>query len=526
MSGLVRRVAPHEIVVFLGPTLGRQAAETLLPARYLPPVACGDVIRALRVAPRVIAIVDGMFEGRAAVWHKEILLAMSRGVRVFGASSMGALRGAELAAFGMIGVGRIFEAYRDGLYTDDDEVAVLHSAAGRHAAVSEPMVNIRATLAHAVAERVIAAEAADMVLARAKRTFYQERSLVTAVEQSRGPGADDAQLDALLRFVDSGGYVDQKRLDALELIQVLSGLELALAAPPRAPIDAGRSSLLRTLETDVSCQAFEHGYAWLPMAEKVAVEARSLGVTYTLLCELARLWSLGDAVARSRNIVPTPKMIEHVFDQDDFGLGPDARDPAWAIANDLSESGFEDFVHRLARVRAVIDQDEGHGRSRENWRAHLLMLLRGHGEYERGCTARGAKGGRGAAVVRSLERREPQKLGLFRRMAKLWQVVDRAAEARGVGTDGLHDDELQDYADDFRVARGLDTRAATHAWLRRNDLDARGFTQLVTAWATRDILFHNAQTDTLGVAEATDDPCWFHDVLRFTGVYSRLRQDV
>ena len=147
------RVAPHEIVVFLGPTLGTEVAETLLPARYLPPVSCGDILRSLRLRPRVIAIIDGLFESTAAVWHKEILLAMAEGITVFGASSMGALRAAELAPFGMIGVGRIFEAYRDGVCTDDDEVAVLHSAAGQYCAVSEPMVNIRATLARAVDKR-------------------------------------------------------------------------------------------------------------------------------------------------------------------------------------------------------------------------------------------------------------------------------------------------------------------------------------------------------------------------------------
>ena len=522
----VSRVAPQEIVVFLGPTLERQVAETLLPARYLPPAACGDVLRALRAAPRVIAIIDGTFESRAAIWHKEILLALARGVSVFGASSMGALRGAELAVFGMIGVGRIFEAYRDGLYTDDDEVAVLHSAAGRRSVVSEPMVNVRATLARAVAEHVIATEVADMVLARAKSTFYQERSLATAVEQARGAGTDDGQLNALLRFVDSGGYVDQKRLDALELLQVLSRLELPLVAPRQTPIGADQSSLSRTLQTQMLCQPFEHGYAWLPTAEQVAVRARSLGVTYTLLCDLARLWSLANAVALSQNVAPTPEMIEQVFEQDDFCLGPDAREPSWAARNDLSGSELTDLIHRLARVRAMIDEQVGRDRSREGWRPAVLMLLRGYGEYERCCTERGARGARrGAAVVRNLEQRAPETLALFRRMAKLWLVVNRAAEARGVGTDGLHDDELQDYADDFRTARGLETRAATHAWLVRNDLDADGFAVLVTAWAMRDILFHNAQTDTLGVAESPDDPCWFHDVLRFTGVYSRLRQD-
>ena len=48
---------------------------------------------------------------------------MAAGTQVFGAASMGALRAAELAPFGMIGVGAIFAAYRDGRLTGDDEVA-------------------------------------------------------------------------------------------------------------------------------------------------------------------------------------------------------------------------------------------------------------------------------------------------------------------------------------------------------------------------------------------------------------------
>ena len=179
------------------------------------------------------------------------------------------------------------------------------------------------------------------------------------------------------------------------------------------------------------------------------------------------------------------------------------RDPAWATSNDLDESTFTRFVHRLARVRALMDEGAGDCKSREGERRCLIALLRAHGEYERFRAGRAARRARGdTAVLCNLELRDGENLMLLRRMAKLWQLVDRAAEARGVGTDGLHDDELQDFADDFRAARGLETRAATRAWLRHNDLDVAGFDELVTAWARLHILFHNAQTDTLGVAES------------------------
>jgi hypothetical protein len=65
---------------------------------------------------------------------------MKQGVHVFGAASMGALRAAELAAFGLEGVGDIYEAFASGALEDDDE------AEGGYRPLSEAMVNIRPTL--------------------------------------------------------------------------------------------------------------------------------------------------------------------------------------------------------------------------------------------------------------------------------------------------------------------------------------------------------------------------------------------
>ncbi|HEY0580591.1 MAG TPA: TfuA-like protein, partial [Chloroflexota bacterium] len=96
------------VYVFVGPTLPVDEARAVLEATYLPPVSQGDVYRAARAGARAIGIIDGYFERMPAVWHKEILWAMAEGVHVFGSSSMGALRAAELAPFGMTGVGDIF----------------------------------------------------------------------------------------------------------------------------------------------------------------------------------------------------------------------------------------------------------------------------------------------------------------------------------------------------------------------------------------------------------------------------------
>jgi hypothetical protein len=159
-------------LIFVGPTLSVAEARAELDAVYLPPVAQGDVYRAVRAGARVIGIVDGYFERLPSVWHKEILWAMSEGVHVFGSASMGALRAAELAVFGMVGVGSIYEAFASGKLEDDDEVAVAHGPQdGGYQTVSDAAVDIRATLAAAVQAGVIGAETGAALESIAKGLF-------------------------------------------------------------------------------------------------------------------------------------------------------------------------------------------------------------------------------------------------------------------------------------------------------------------------------------------------------------------
>ena len=203
------------VVVFLGPTLSHDEARAVLDAEYRPPAAHGDVLRAALRRPRAIGLVDGVFERVPAVWHKEILFALSEGVHVYGAASMGALRAAELDAFGMRGVGNVYRAYADGLLEDDDEVAVAHAGAEHgFRALSDAMVDVRATLAAAVAAGVVGGATADLLLARVKSTFYAERALVAALD--RGNEEHDR-----LRAWLPDGRVERKREDAFELLQAM-----------------------------------------------------------------------------------------------------------------------------------------------------------------------------------------------------------------------------------------------------------------------------------------------------------------
>src|SRR5580700_10814294 len=164
-----------EAVIFVGPTLPLATARKKLDAWYCPPAAQGDVLRALANKPRLIGIIDGYFDTVPAVWHKEILYAMERGVHVFGAASMGALRAVELEMFGMVGIGQVFEWFKSGQLEDDDEVALAHGPAeSGYVAVSEAMVNIRHAVRRAQEDGLMTDELASRFLSAAKNLPYSQ----------------------------------------------------------------------------------------------------------------------------------------------------------------------------------------------------------------------------------------------------------------------------------------------------------------------------------------------------------------
>ena len=211
-------------MIFVGPTLAPAELEAAGAFVCLPPVAQGDVYRAVRRGARVIGIIDGYFSGAPSVWHKEILWAMSEGAAVFGSASMGALRAAELHAFGMRGVGKIYEAFRDGTLEDDDEVAVLHGPAEiSYLSASEPMVNIRATLADAETKGVLSAVARGALEHFAKGLFFGERNWPALLAAAPGLEVSTPELAALCDWLPEG-RVDQKRIDALAMLAEIRAL--------------------------------------------------------------------------------------------------------------------------------------------------------------------------------------------------------------------------------------------------------------------------------------------------------------
>lgn len=212
-------------IVFAGPSVAGLDLSGYGGLDFRAPVRQGDVWRAVREAPEAIGIIDGYFEGVPAVWHKEILWALHQGIAVVGASSMGALRAAEMDAFGMEGIGAIYEWYRDGLIEDDDEVALVHGPAEIGSpALSVPMVNVRATCAAAAA----AGHATGDVIDQAKAQFYKTRtwdSVLAAAHVApqvadwiRANPVDQKRADAMamLDRMQAAGFSAPRKLEAFE----------------------------------------------------------------------------------------------------------------------------------------------------------------------------------------------------------------------------------------------------------------------------------------------------------------------
>jgi hypothetical protein len=329
--------------VFLGPTLPVAEAAGIFDAIYLPPIQQGDLLRLLERRPALIGIVDGYFDTVPAVWHKEILIAIEQGVRVFGSSSMGALRAAELHEFGMIGVGTIFEWYRDGVITADDEVAVSHAPRELgYQALTEPLVDIRDRCVSAVHDGVIGQDVADRLLATAQATPYRLRSCEQAVARVRADGFDVPELAAWLDHARTEGPPLKAR-DAQALLRTMRNAARPGLPPVRPACKVERTTFIERLRNDILFESVS-GRLLSSCSDATVVRA---GETVPGLRKHCCLRLAARLVAEQLGWKLT---IEEVDDyaarfRQQFGLADPEAMQKWMEAEGISEETFWRFVN-------------------------------------------------------------------------------------------------------------------------------------------------------------------------------------
>jgi hypothetical protein len=203
--------------VFLGPSVPIAQARRLLEAQYLPPIARGDLPKAVADGARRILIIDGVFGERRAVSLSEIRAALALDVELWGAASIGALRAAEATSIGMRGVGKIFELFQKNEIADD-EVALVF-ADGIWLPLSEPLICIRAALSFAEQNGWITAAEHSIGLRQAEMLHFPERTLHIALCAL----ADEKQRSKVkLQLESARDAWDIKRRDALAALRLFS----------------------------------------------------------------------------------------------------------------------------------------------------------------------------------------------------------------------------------------------------------------------------------------------------------------
>jgi hypothetical protein len=209
-------------IIFTGPTISHPEARETLDAIYLPPAAQGSIVSAVqRFDPVAILIIDGSFQTEPAVRHKEILWALSLGIPVVGAASMGALRAAELFPH-MHGIGLVYRWYRRFPFAPDDAVAVLHGPeAMNFIPLTQALIDLRITVRAAHRRGLISASLKARLDMAAERLNFRDRTVGRMVADALVQ-EDQCALQDILAF----NLFQQKKQDALQALHYLRSASL------------------------------------------------------------------------------------------------------------------------------------------------------------------------------------------------------------------------------------------------------------------------------------------------------------
>ncbi|AGT09850.1 TfuA-like protein [Paracoccus aminophilus] len=333
------------VLLFAGPSLRPGDLDAAAGIELLPPARQGDIYRATCRQPRAIGLVDGFFDGVPAVSHKELLWALAQGIPVFGAASMGALRAAEMASFGMIGLGRIFADYRDGILTRDDEVALVHGPAETgYLGLSLPLVNLRATLDYGQRLAALRPDEAQALLAAGQAQFYQDRTWDSVL----AVGLDPARAGEVRLWLRENRQ-DQKRADAQELVSRLRAHLEADDWPEPPPVH------------------FEWTEAWAkapwriagdPVDEAILTELRLEGDSYLETRRAALLRRLARQALEGAALPPAELAEAKLAFRLPLGLLRQTDLAAWCADNGLTQLGFEALIAERAGLEGLARRED------------------------------------------------------------------------------------------------------------------------------------------------------------------------
>lgn len=209
------------IAIYTGLSISFEEAKSILNAKYYPPIKRGDIDKLLLEEDdiEIIGIIDGVFHQSPAVSHKEILKALKQDITVVGGASMGALRACELYPYGMIGIGNIFNDYKNGVIDSDDDVSVALNPDTLEQ-LSQPWINLKYNFDNAKKDNIITQKEEDELLEIAKNTYYPKRSFEYTIKNS---SLSQESITTLINYIKNN-KIDIKHDDARKVIEYIKKL--------------------------------------------------------------------------------------------------------------------------------------------------------------------------------------------------------------------------------------------------------------------------------------------------------------
>lgn len=221
--------------VFAGITLNSTEVLEIHPQAIVhPPVERGQVLSLLPEQPERILIIDGNVYPKMAVTHKELLLALHQGVKLFGCSAIGALRAVELNRFGMNGRGRIYRCLARGEVMADDEVLAPPAIQGcNEDPQSVTLIDLRLLLTYDL-DLGTGQEIRNKFLCKVKKLHFSMRTIERILAAAQASGFEQTALGGLERFF-SDRTKRASHADAVEALGELAKNESASQKDEEVP---------------------------------------------------------------------------------------------------------------------------------------------------------------------------------------------------------------------------------------------------------------------------------------------------
>lgn len=208
------------IKIYSGITLDESSVKRILPQAFFSrPISRGDLLGDIRERYHVICIIDGTFHHFPAVNCGEIMDAMRSGLRVYGTSSMGALRASELDVHGMIGHGAIYEHIKQSPFFRDDYLGqTFEEEAGATRRASVPYIDLFFSMKKLMEIKRITKKQFEHICQFYRNLHYTDRNLPMLFQMIDRHFSRKRELIRTLK-ASLARNESQKRKDAIELLQ-------------------------------------------------------------------------------------------------------------------------------------------------------------------------------------------------------------------------------------------------------------------------------------------------------------------